>query len=205
MFQKICALALVVAGCAAPTNKYSAIELSRDQREFTTATAQGGFKLGEAKVFGNVDLNSPFNGADTTDLTRFNGRARLVRPIYNGFGLTAEYKDAVGDNNVVGGVGFSYSPIKGVEVRAYPLRTDGESQEVCLSFGKVFDAGSFDPYVRGFFDFGESDKKYSVGEIQVGLRSESGWRLVAEVRHSDAERRSGFANPGVRVGIGVDF
>jgi len=196
----------VVAGCAAPQNKSASLEYLRDSRDFSTLSVYGGAEVApQTRFFGNVDLNSPFNKADTTDLTRFNGRARLVRPLYNGFGLTAEYKDSVGDNNNVGGVGVSYSPIQGIEVRAYPIRTDGESQEVGVSFGKVFEAGKFDPYVRGFADLNRTDGKLTtIGEIQVGLRRE-GWRLGVEGRYSDSDRRRGFENPAVAVGIGIDF
>ena len=159
----------------------------------------------KSRFFGNLDLNSPFNRSDTTDLTRFNGRARLVRPIYNGFGLTAEYKDAVGDNNAVGGVGVSYSPIKGIEARAYPLRTDGESQEAGISFGKVFEAGKLDPYVRGFTDLNKTDGRLSIiGEVQIGVRK-NGWRIASEFRYSDLDRKKGFENPGAAVGFGLDF
>src|SRR3989338_3492768 len=137
MFKKLCLALALVAGCAAPQNKSASLECFRDSRDFSTVSVYGGAEVApQTKFFGNLDLNSPFNRTDTTDLTRFNGRARIVRPIYNGFGLTAEYKDFVGDNNAVGGVGVSCSPIKGVEVRAYPLRTDGESQEAEVSFGK---------------------------------------------------------------------
>jgi len=119
--------------------------------------------------------------------------------------VTSEYKDFVGDNNAVGGVGVSYSPVQGVELRAYPLRTDGESQEVCLSFARVFGDGEIQPYVRGFFDVGKSgDRDYSVGEIQVGLRK-NGWRLGIEARYSDPERRSGFEGKGEAVFVGIDF
>ena len=206
MFKKLClALALVVAGCAAPQNKSASLEYLRDSRDFSTLSIYGGAEVApQTRFFGNLDLNSPANRSDTTDLTRFNGRARVVRTLYNGFGLTAEYKDFSGDNNAVGGAGLSYSPVKGVEVRTYPLRTDG-SQEVGVSFGRVFELGSVDPYVRGFFDVGRAEgKQYSVGELQVGLRRE-GWRLGLELRHLEADRRNGVGNPGVAVGIGIDF
>ncbi|MBI4163978.1 MAG: hypothetical protein HY512_03885 [Candidatus Aenigmarchaeota archaeon] len=206
MFRKIVLALTLLAGCATPQNKSASLEYLRDSRDFSTLSVYGGAEIApKTRFFGNVDLNSPFNRADTTDLTRFNGRARLVRSVYNGFGLTTEYKDSVGDNNAIGGFGVSYSPVKGIEVRAYPLRTDGESQEVCLSFARIFEMGRFDPYVRGFFDVGRSGKNYSVGEIQVGVKTERGWRFGAEIRHSDVERRNGFGNPSIAVGIGVDF
>ncbi len=205
MFKKLCLALALVAGCAAPTNKHSSLELIRDQREFTSVTAQGGFNLGETRFFGNLDLNSPYNRADTSDLARFNGRARLVRPVYNGFGLTSEYKAFSGDNNDVAGFGVSYSPIKGIEVRTYPLKTDGETKEICLSFGRVFEAGKLDPYVRGFFDFGKSKQNYSVGEIQLGLKTENGFRVFTELRHSEMERRNGIKSPAASFGLGFDF
>lgn len=151
-----------------------------------------------------MDLNSPYSGADTSDLTRFNGRFRIVRPVYNGFGLTAEYKDLSGDDNNVGGVGISYSA-NGVEFRAYPFRTDG-SHEACLSFGRVFEKGRLDPYFRGFFDFGRADEKdYSLGEVQLGVKTDTGWRFFAKAKYSDFERRNGIKNPAVAFGFGLDF
>ncbi len=207
MFKKLCLALALVAGCAAPQNKSASLEYLRDSRDFSTVSVYGGAEVApQTRFFGNMDLNSPFNRSDTSDFTRFNGRARLVRPLYNDFGLTTEYKDAVGDNNAVGGVGVSYSPIKGVEVRAYPLRTDGESQEAGISFGRIFEMGKLDPYVRGFFDVGETKgKNYSLGEIQFGIKTESGWRLGVECRYSDPERRSGFEGRGAAVVIGLDF
>ena len=196
-----------LVGCTAPQNKSASLEVLRDSRDFSTVSVYGGAEVApQTKFFGNLDLNSPFNRADTTDLTRFNGRARIVRSVYNGFGLTSEYKTLSGDNNDIAGVGVSYSPIRGMEFRAYPFRTDGESQEAGISGGRVFEMGKFDPYVRGFLDVGRSNgEKYSLGEIQVGLKAESGWRICTEIRHSDFDRKKGFGNPTVAVGIGCDF
>ena len=208
MFKKLLALGIVTTmGCTAPQNKSASLEYLRDSRDFSTVSVYGGAEIApQARFFGNLDLNSPFNKAETADLTRFNGRARLVRPVYGDFGLTAEYKTASDDNNDIGGVGVSCSPIKGLEFRVYPFRTDKKNQEACLSFGKVFEAGKFDPYFRGFFDVGEKDgKDYSLGEVQIGLKAESGWRIAVEIRYSDFDQRSGYHNPGMAGGLGVDF
>ena len=77
MFRKLSIpiLALLV-GCAAPEKKSASLEYLRDSRDFSTVSVYGGAEIApQTKFFGNLDLNSPFNRADTSDLTRFNGRA----------------------------------------------------------------------------------------------------------------------------------
>lgn len=205
MLKKLCLVLALAAGCAAPQNKFGGLEYLRDSRDYSTVSIYGGAEFSQTKFFGNVDLNSPFNRSDTTDLTRFNGRARVIRPLYNGFGVTAEAKTASGDNNDVGGIGASYSPVKGAEIRAYPFRTDGESKETGISINRTFECGDLDPYVGGFADLRMlGGQKRGLAELQVGVRK-NGWRFGVEFRYSDFDRKNGFEGKGAAVLLGLDF
>ena len=206
MFKRIAIpLLAFVVGCASPTNRYSSLEYSADNRGFNRVRVYGGSEFPEhVKFFGNIDLNSGVG--DRLDLEKFACRMRLVRPMYNGFGVTGEYKDGSGENNNVAGIGVSCSPISGIELRAYPFRTDRESQEVGFSFKKIFDCVSWSPYVSSFGDVKFSEGGTVVkGEVQLGVKTEDGWKVFLELRYSDVDRSNGIGGEGGTVGLGHEF
>jgi hypothetical protein len=193
----------VAIGCSAPQNKFSSAEILRDSRNFSNANVYGKCETDLGNVFGQFEMKSY---AKTHDLTNFNTRIRLVRPMYHGLGEAVEYRDFSGDSNGVSGVGISYDTgIIGLQIRAYPLRTD-QTQEAGLSFGNIFEYGDLDPYVRGFVDVNRKNGKYfSTGKFQIGLKTNQGWRVGLEFRYSDFDRKNRTGNPGIAFGAGLDF
>ncbi|MBI4164023.1 MAG: hypothetical protein HY512_04115 [Candidatus Aenigmarchaeota archaeon] len=203
MFRKLAMplLALVI-GCSSPTNKYSTMEYTADSAKANRIRVYGGEEFpGRVKLFGNIDLNS---GEDRMDLEKFAGRMRFVRPIYNGFGVTGEYKDGSGEDNNVVGVGLSYSPFSGMELRAYPFRTDKESWEFGFSFKKVFKFGFWRPYISSFGDLKLSEGEATAkGEVQAGIKINDVWRVFVEGRVS--RDLNGITKNLAAVGFGYEF
>ncbi len=200
-YLTISLLALSV-GCSAPQNKSASVEVLRDSRHFNNVNVYGGCETDLGRVFGQFEMKS---STSHSDLTNFNSRIRIVKPIYNCFGVASEYRDFSGERNDVAGIGVSYCPVRGIELRIYPVRTD-QTQEVGISFGRVFEAGKLDPYLRGFVDVDRKNGEVSsVGKFQIGLKTEEGWRVGMELRYSDFDRKNGVENPGVAFGVGLDF
>ncbi len=195
-----------MVGCAAPQKGVSTLDYLRDKREFSTMSFYGSSELQErVKMFGRVDLHSPY-GANTSDLTRFNGRIRATKDMSENFGLVIEGKDSSGDNNNVASLGFSYKPTFPfpVEVRVFPARTDG-THEAGLNFRKSFGKGNIKPYVNGILDVKEDGEDLTTsGECQIGLEAGS-WKIFLTERYSDLDRRKGIDNPGIAGGLGIKF
>ena len=206
MFKWLAVPVLALAcGCATPISKYSSTEYSSDNRDFNRVRVYGSAEFPDhTKFFGNMDLNSGIR--NRLDLEKFAGRLRFVRPLGDGFGLTGEYKDGSGKDNNIAGAGFSYSPFSGMEIRAYPFRTDKKSQEVGFSFRKIFTREYWNPYVAGFGDLKFSEGGIGAkGEIQTGVKMESGVKIFLEVRYSDSDIVIGLRSEGMAIGAGFDF
>jgi hypothetical protein len=184
-----------------------------DSRDFNTATLVASTKalpLGMA-VWGFADFHSaPERSSERFDMTRYFIEYRLLRTIepgwvggLQGLGLVAEYNDLEGDNNALVRFGLSYKrplPCGRVQVRLFPLETDGNGGQLAFSYRVDF---SHRLSLAGFADYSlvEGGADRWVAEPQLGYRLNDRFSLLLEYRYNEFEQN----DSGVAAGLETLF